>query len=152
MFQKNGDDATTVCVCLLKKRSKRASSVSKARPFVLDYRVIVAAPDADAGSMPAPTGGAPPSQMAKTPADLRSLARSYTEMGVRVLAGIANAEEQPASARVAAVTALFDRGWGKALQPHVGHEGNEIRVTIRQILESVDKEEPLLLEHETPEK
>ena len=35
--------------------------------------------------------------MAKTPADLRSLARSCTEMGVRVLAGIANAEEQPAS-------------------------------------------------------
>ncbi len=50
------------------------------------------------------------------------------------------------AARVAAVTALFDRGWGKALH------GNEIRVTIRQILESGDKEEPLLLEHETPEK
>ena len=48
--------------------------------------------------------------------------------------------------------AQFDRGWGKALQTHVGHDGNEIRVTIRQIFESVDKEEPLLLEHETPEK
>jgi hypothetical protein len=51
-----------------------------------------------------------------------------------------------------AITALLDRGWGKALQTHVGHDGNEIRVTIRQIFESVDKEEPLLLEHETPEK
>ena len=70
----------------------------------------------------------------------------------KVLAGIASAEDAPPAARVAAVTALFDRGWGKALQPHVGHDGNEIRVTIRQIFESVDKEEPLLLEHETPEK
>ena len=38
-------------------------------------------------------------------------------MGVRVLAGIANSEEHPASARVAAVTALFDRGWGRPDQP-----------------------------------
>ena len=77
--------------------------------------------------------------MAKTPADLRSLARSYTEMGVRVLAGIANAEEQPASARVAAVTALFDRGWGKAPQPHTGEDDKDIRITIRQIVEGGDK-------------
>ena len=70
--------------------------------------------------------------MAKTPADLRSLARSYTEMGIRVLAGIANAEEQPASARVAAVTALFDRGWGKAQQD--GNVQGEIRVTLRKML------------------
>jgi len=52
------------------------------------------------------------------------LARSYTEMGARVLAGIANAEEQPASARVAAVNALLDRGWGKALKPHAGDDSN----------------------------
>ena len=38
-------------------------------------------------------------------------------MGVRVLAGIANSEEHPASARVAAVTALLDRGWGRPDQP-----------------------------------
>jgi len=88
----------------------------------------------------------------KIPPNLGSLARAHTEMGVKVLAGIASAEDAPPAARVAAVTALFDRGWGKALQSHVGHDGNEIRVTIRQIFESGDKEEPLLLEHETPEK
>jgi hypothetical protein len=48
------------------------------------------------------------------------------------LAGIANAEEQPASARVAAVTALFDRGWGKAQQD--GNVQGEIRVTLRKML------------------
>ena len=77
--------------------------------------------------------------MAKTPADLRSLARSYTEMGVRVLAGIANAEEQPASARVAAVNALLDRGWGKPAQTHTGEDDKDIRVTIRQIVDCRDK-------------
>ena len=48
---------------------------------------------------------------------------------------VANAEEQLASARVAAVTALFDRGWGKAPQPHAREDGNDIPVTIRQIVE-----------------
>ena len=88
----------------------------------------------------------------KIPADLRSLARSHTEMGVKVLAGIASAEDAPPAARVAAVTALFDRGWGKALQPHVGDDGNgSITVVIRRLVD-VCQEEPLLLVHETPEK
>ena len=88
--------------------------------------------------------------MPKTPADLRSLARSYTEMGIRVLAGIANSEEHPASARVAAVTALFDRGWGRPDQQHTGAGGGDITVVIRQIdVVGGNKEEPsLLLEHE----
>ncbi|MET4037405.1 hypothetical protein ABIB94_007161 [Bradyrhizobium sp. JR7.2] len=72
-------------------------------------------------------------------------------MGVRVLAGIANSEEYPASARVAAVTALFDRGWGRPDQQHTGADGGDITVVIRQI--SGDKEEPsLLLEHEARNK
>jgi hypothetical protein len=65
-------------------------------------------------------------------------------MGVRVLAGIASAEGAPPAARVAAVTALLDRGWGKALQPHVG-EGGSIQVIIRRI---IDVPEPVLIEHE----
>ena len=91
----------------------------------------------------------------KIPADLRSLARAHTAMGVKVLAGIASAEDAPPAARVAAVTALLDRGWGKAVQPHVGDNGNgNIQVVIRQIVDVVqhDKEEPLVLEHETLEK
>jgi hypothetical protein len=38
------------------------------------------------------------------PADLGLLARSHTERGVKVLAGIASAEDAPPAARVAAVT------------------------------------------------
>jgi hypothetical protein len=85
----------------------------------------------------------------KIPADLRSLARSHTEMGVKVLAGIASAEDAPPAARVAAVTALFDRGWGKALQPHGGDGDNgSIRVIIRHITDIVPEAEPLLIEHD----
>jgi len=53
---------------------------------------------------------------------------------------------------VSAASTLLDRGCGKAPQSHVGDDGNEIRITIRQILESGDKEEPLLLERETLKK
>ena len=70
-------------------------------------------------------------------------------MGVKVLAGIASAEDAPPAARVAAVTALFDRGWGRAPQVHSGADSGDITITIRRILESGDKEEPLLLEHKT---
>ena len=52
----------------------------------------------------------------KIPPNLRSLARAHTEMGVKVLAGIASAEDAPPAARVSAAQALLDRGWGKAPQ------------------------------------
>jgi hypothetical protein len=70
-------------------------------------------------------------------------------MGIKVLAGIASAEDSPPAARVAAVNALLDRGWGKAIQPHTGEEGGDIRVVIRQIVDGAEESEPLLIEHET---
>jgi hypothetical protein len=57
-------------------------------------------------------------------------------MGLKVLAGIAACEDQPAAARVSAVALLLDRGWGKAPQAHTGEDGEgDIRVTIRHIIE-----------------
>jgi HEAT repeat protein len=53
--------------------------------------------------------------MARTPTDIRSLARSYTESAIKVLAGIMQQPDSQPSARVAAAQALLDRGWGK---PH----------------------------------
>jgi hypothetical protein len=88
----------------------------------------------------------------KIPADLRSLARGHTELCIKVLAGIVSQEAVPAAARVSAAGILLDRGWGRAPQSHVGEDGNDIRVTIRQIVEGGDKEEPMLLEHETLDK
>jgi len=71
-------------------------------------------------------------------------------MGIKVLAGIASAEDAPPAARVAAANALLDRGWGKAPQAHSGEDGNDIEIVIRRLAKS--GEEPLLLEHEPLEK
>lgn len=82
--------------------------------------------------------------MAKTPADIKSLARSHTTLAINTLAGIARSKAKtsegaycvPATAKVAACVALLDRGWGKAAQPLTGRDGSEdITVTIRTIVE-----------------
>jgi hypothetical protein len=58
--------------------------------------------------------------------------------------------DAPPGARIQAIAILLDRGWGRAPQPHSGEDGGDITITIRQI--SGDKEEPLLLEHDTLKK
>lgn len=58
-------------------------------------------------------------------------------MGVKMLAGIASAGTSE-SARVAAISLLFERGWGKAPQPIGDDEGNGIEIVIRQIIERRD--------------
>ncbi len=75
--------------------------------------------------------------MAKTPADLRSLARSHTLGAVRVLAAVMNKQDATDSARVAAASELLDRGWGKAEQT----QKNELDVNIRYVLEAVPDEQ-----------
>ena len=72
--------------------------------------------------------------MAKAPADLRSLARAHTELGIQTLAGIARNSTSD-TARVSAAQALLDRGWGKPAQPHKGEDDKDIRITIRNITE-----------------
>lgn len=59
--------------------------------------------------------------MTKSLTEIRSLARSYTEMAIQSLAGIAQNGESE-SARVAAAQALLDRGWGKPTQPISGDD------------------------------
>ena len=68
---------------------------------------------------------------------LKSLARGYTDVAIRCLSGIAE-NGQSEAARVAASTALLDRGWNKPAQQveHTGKDGsNAIEVTIRTITE-----------------
>jgi hypothetical protein len=60
-------------------------------------------------------------------------------MSIKVLAGIASAENAPPAARVSAASALLDRGWDKPTQPHTGEDDKDIRITIRQIVEGGDK-------------
>lgn len=65
--------------------------------------------------------------MAKVPTEIKSLARSYTEMAIQTLAGIAQNGTQE-SAKVAAANSLLDRGWGKAAQPISGDDENPLKI------------------------
>ena len=74
-----------------------------------------------------------PTPKKKLPIDLKSLARSYTEVAVQTLGGVAKDGESEA-ARVSASIALLDRGWGKPNQPHDAKLDGELRITIRKLL------------------
>lgn len=62
-------------------------------------------------------------------ATLEELARSYTDVAMSVLVGVAQASESDA-ARVAASNSILDRGYGKARQgvEHTGKDGQPIAV------------------------
>src|SRR5204863_7741321 len=51
--------------------------------------------------------------------DIRDLAREHTETAINALVRIAESGKQE-SARVAAASALLDRGWGRPTQPIAG--------------------------------
>jgi hypothetical protein len=53
-------------------------------------------------------------------------------LAVRTLGGLLK-EEVPAAARVAAATALLDRGWGRPVQAHTGEDDKNLSIIIRQI-------------------
>ncbi len=54
-----------------------------------------------------------PTRKPKTPTDVASLARGYTELCVRKLGGIVSQSEDR-QAVIAAARVLLERGWGKA--------------------------------------
>lgn len=68
---------------------------------------------------------------------MRSLARGYTKEVILRLAAIARdpGKDQPTSTSVAAIAILLDRGHGKPAQTHTGADGDDIKITIRHILE-----------------
>jgi len=68
------------------------------------------------------------------PLDLKSMARSYTNIALKTLTGIATGGENE-SARVTAAIALLDRGWGKPNQPHDAKLDGELRITIRKMID-----------------
>ena len=72
----------------------------------------------------------------RVPADIRSLARAYTQNNIETLGGFAGEETLDPEIRMKAIEMLFERGWGKPAQPHTGEDGaGDIRITIRNIIE-----------------
>ena len=86
--------------------------------------------------------------MAKAPANIRSLARQWTDTAIQQLGGIATNGDSDA-ARVAACVALLDRGWGRPPQTHTGEDGEgDIKVTIRHIIQNaIAPTEPKVIEN-----
>jgi len=73
--------------------------------------------------------------MAKTSANIRSLARAHTENAIAALASIMNQKKAPPSARIAAAQVLLDRGWGKPTQPISGDDdGAPLIVRIERVI------------------
>lgn len=56
--------------------------------------------------------------------DVIQLARKATPMAMKTLTTIADNDDAPPAARVAAANALLDRGWGKPHQP-IDHDVSE---------------------------
>jgi hypothetical protein len=85
--------------------------------------------------------------MAKTPTEIKSLARSHTETAVKTLASIMNNKDENASARVVAANSLLDRGWGKAEQ----HTTSETTVRyVARIPSKAATSEEWQQEHQAP--
>lgn len=81
-----------------------------------------------------PGAGRPKGSIAKNTAEIRALAQVYGEPGVRRLAELANlipgvlpADSQ--TTQVLAIKELFDRGYGKSVQPQSGPDGESNPVT-----------------------
>jgi len=69
--------------------------------------------------------------------ELRSRARSFSDMALNTLVGIAGNEKAAEASRVAAAVHILDRGWGKPDQ-HIHTENEGIEIVIRQIIERRD--------------
>jgi hypothetical protein len=54
--------------------------------------------------------------MAKTPAEIGSLAREQCPSAIHMLKGVMNSKKAPTAARVSAANSLLDRGLGKPAQ------------------------------------
>jgi len=64
-------------------------------------------------------------------ADIRSLARSYSESAIKTLAGIMGSENCSDRDRITAANILLERGWGKPTQPISGDEENPLTLVTR---------------------
>jgi hypothetical protein len=76
--------------------------------------------------------------VAKIPADIRSLARGYTNVCIKTLGGIAK-DGNNEQARISAAAILLDRGWGKPQQDNTLEIKGEIKVVLRKMLEDDDE-------------
>jgi len=68
----------------------------------------------------------------KALAEVRDLARQHTAAAIRALLDVMQSSKNP-SARVAAATALLDRGWGKATQSFLEESAGPQEIVVRYV-------------------
>lgn len=68
--------------------------------------------------------------------DLESLARGYTEVGIRRLGGFITAKETDPAICIRAIELMFERGWG-AVKKKDSDEGAQITITIRNLMDEI---------------
>ncbi|MCK1358937.1 hypothetical protein [Bradyrhizobium sp. 199] len=67
----------------------------------------------------------------RTLTEIKSLARTHTNLAMKTLVQIMRDKDAPAHARVLAANAILDRGWGKPLQPIVSEDDKPIQFVHR---------------------
>jgi hypothetical protein len=69
----------------------------------------------------------------KEVAEIKALARQHTKAAINTLVAIMKAEDATHAARVAAATALLDRGYGKPASVLEGADGGAARLVVEYI-------------------
>ena len=75
-----------------------------------------------------PGAGRKPGEVTKAKRELAEMAKDHAEAALDTLVSIHKNSDQPASARVAAASAILDRGYGKPPQSleHTGKDGKDL--------------------------
>ena len=108
----------------------------------------MANPTGKGGFKPGQSGN--PSGRPKIVAEVQDLACEHTTVAVAALVEVLSDKKSPPSARVAAASALLDRGWGKAVQGleiSGGVTVDIIKDRAPEWLQEALAAEPPLLEH-----
>jgi hypothetical protein len=76
--------------------------------------------------------------VAKTPTEIKSLARAHTDAAIKCLVGIMKSSTSD-PAKVAAANSLMDRGWGKAEQKLEAEHIVRYVADVPEVAENVDE-------------
>jgi hypothetical protein len=75
--------------------------------------------------------------------ELRLLARRHTRTAIATMLGLMTSENTPPAVRLAAATALCDRGWGRPPTMLAAEDGNPVVFRITEIVNDIVDPTPL---------
>ncbi|WP_375159389.1 hypothetical protein [Bradyrhizobium sp. RDT46] len=87
--------------------------------------------DIELAGEPSPPPAVKAKSRARTPTEVRLLARGHTKAALKVLVGLMRNDEATPAVRLSAANAILDRGWGKSAQPI--ESGEEVVETVHRV-------------------